>query len=99
MFVARNLLDALATIIDYALSAYMWVFILRAVLSWVNPDPYNPIVRALYALTEPVLSRLRRKLPLFAGSIDFAPMVAVLVIVFLQRFVVRTLVDLALRMP
>ena len=99
MFVAKNLIDALATIIDYALWAYMWAFILRAVLSWVNPDPYNPIVRALYAVTEPVLSRLRRKLPLFAGSIDFSPMVAVLIIVFLQRFVVRTLFDLALRMP
>ncbi len=99
MFVAKNLIEALATIIDYALWAYMWVFILRAVLSWVSPDPYNPIVRALYALTEPVLSRLRRKLPLFAGSIDFAPMVVVLFILFLQRFVVRTLFDLALRMP
>lgn len=99
MFVAKNLIEALATIIDYALWAYMWAFILRAVLSWVNPDPYNPIVRGLYAVTEPVLSRLRRKLPLFAGSIDFAPMVAILVIVFLQRFVVRTLFDLALRMP
>ena len=99
MFVARNLVDALATIIDYALWAYMWAFILRAVLSWVSPDPSNPIVRGLYAVTEPVLSRLRRKLPLFAGSIDFAPMVAVLVIVFLQRFVVRTLFDLALPMP
>lgn len=99
MFVAKNLIDALATIIDYALWAFMWAFILRAVLSWVNPDPYNPIVRALYAVTEPVLSRLRRKLPLFAGSIDFSPIVAVLIIVFLQRFVVRTLFDLALRMP
>ena len=99
MFVAKNLIEALATIIDYALWAYMWVFILRAVLSWVSPDPYNPIVRALYALTEPVLSRLRRKLPLFAGSIDFAPMVVILFILFLQRFVVRTLFDLALRMP
>jgi YggT family protein len=99
MFVARNLVDALATIIDYALSAYMWAFILRAVLSWVSPDPYNPIVRGLYAVTEPVLSWMRRKLPLFAGSIDFSPMIAILVIVFLQRFLVRTLVDLALRIP
>lgn len=99
MFVARNLIEALATIVDYALWAYMWAFILRAVLSWVNPDPYNPIVRALNAVTEPILSRLRRKLPLFAGSIDFAPVVVVLVIVFLQRFVVRTLLDIALRMP
>jgi YggT family protein len=99
MFVAKNLLEAVAKIIDIALWAYMWAFILRAVLSWISLDPYHPIVRGLYAVTEPVLSRLRRKLPLFAGSIDFAPMVAILVIIFLQRFVVRTLLDLALRMP
>lgn len=99
MFVARNLIVAVATVVDYALWAYMWAFIIRAVLSWVSPDPYNPIIRALYAVTEPVLSQLRRRLPLFAGSIDFSPMVAILLIVFLQRFVVRTLFDLALRMP
>jgi YggT family protein len=99
MFVAKNLIVAVATVVDYALWAYMWAFIIRAVLSWVSPDPYNPIVRALYAITEPVLSQLRRRLPLFAGSIDFSPMVAILLIVFLQRFVVRTLFDLALRMP
>ncbi len=99
MFVAKNLIVAVATVVDYALWAYMWAFIIRAVLSWVSPDPYNPIVRALVAITEPVLSQLRRRLPLFAGSIDFSPMVAILLIVFLQRFVVRTLFDLALRMP
>jgi YggT family protein len=69
------------------------------VLSWVNPDPYNPIVRAIYAITEPVLSFLRRKFPLMAGSIDFSPIVVVLAIVFLQRFVVRTIIDLANRIP
>jgi YggT family protein len=99
MFVARNLIVALASVVDWVLWAYMWTFIIRAVLSWVSPDPYNPIVRALYAVTEPVLSLLRRKLPLFAGSIDFSPMVAILIILFLQRFVVQTLVDLAMRMP
>jgi YggT family protein len=99
MFVARNLIVALATVIDFVLTAYMWVFIIRAVLSWVSPDPYNPIVRAIYALTEPVLSPLRRKLPLYAGSIDFSIVVVVLLIMFLQRFVVRSLFDLALRMP
>ena len=98
MFVARNLIVALATIVDYVLWAYMWVFIIRAVLSWVSPDPYNPIVRAIYALTEPVLSPLRRKLPLYAGSIDFSIIVVVLIIVFLQYFVVRSLFDLAVRM-
>ncbi len=99
MFVLKNLLVAVATILDYALWGYMWILIIRAVLSWVNPDPYNPIVRALYAITEPVLSFLRRKFPLMAGSIDFSPVVAILAIVFLQRFVVRTLIDLASRIP
>jgi len=99
MFVMRNLVVAFATILDYVLWAYMWVLIIRAVLSWVNPDPYNPIVRALYSITEPVLSFLRRKFPLMAGSIDFSPMVAILVILFLQRFLVRTLFDLASRIP
>ena len=99
MFVLKNLLVAVATILDYALWGYMWILIIRAVLSWVNPDPYNPIVRALYAITEPVLSFLRRKFPLMAGSIDFSPLVAILAIVFLQRFVVRTLIDLASRIP
>ena len=99
MFVMRNLLIAVATILDYALWGYMWVLIIRAVLSWVNPDPYNPIVRALYSITEPVLSFLRRKFPLMAGSIDFSPIVVILAIVFLQRFVVRTIIDLANRIP
>ncbi len=99
MFVMRNLIVALATILDYVLWAYMWVLVIRAVLSWVNPDPYNPIVRALYSITEPVLSFLRRKFPLMAGSIDFSPMVAIVAIVFLQRFLVKTLFDLASRFP
>ena len=98
MFVAKNLLMAVARILDIALSAYMWILIIRAVLSWVSPDPYNPIVRALYSITEPVLSSLRRRFPLMAGSIDFSPMVAILVILFLQYFLVRTLFDLAARL-
>jgi len=98
MFVAKNLLMAVARILDIALSAYMWILILRAVLTWVSPDPYNPIVRALYSITEPVLSSLRRRFPLMAGSIDFSPMVAILVILFLQYFLVRTLFDLAARL-
>lgn len=98
MFVAKNLLMAVARILDIALSAYMWILIIRAVLSWVSPDPYNPIVRALYFITEPVLSFLRRRFPLMAGSIDFSPMVAILVILFLQFFLVRTLIDLAARL-
>lgn len=99
MFVMKNLIVAFATILDYVLWAYMWVLVIRAVLSWVSPDPYNPVVRALYSITEPVLSFLRRKFPLMAGSIDFSPLVAILAILFLQRFLVKTLIDLAARIP
>jgi YggT family protein len=98
MFVAKNLLFAVAKILDIALSAYMWILVIRAVLSWVNPDPYNPIVRGLYSITEPVLSWLRRRFPLMAGSIDFSPLVAILALLFLQYFLVRTLFDLAMRL-
>ncbi len=98
MFVAKNLLLAFAKILDIALSAYMWVIVIRAVLSWVSPDPYNPIVQALYRMTDPVLSWLRRKFPLMAGSIDFSPLVAILVILFLQQFLVKTLYELAIRL-
>lgn len=97
MFVLGNLLDALSVILHYVLQGYMWIVIIRALLSWVNPDPYNPIVRALYALTDPVLSRLRRRFPLMAGSIDFSPWVVILVIMFLDRFLVASLAQLALR--
>ncbi|MCK5257793.1 MAG: YggT family protein, partial [Deltaproteobacteria bacterium] len=55
MFIIVNLLDAIAIIIHYALTIYMWLIIIRAVISWVNPDPYNPIVSFLYQVTEPVL--------------------------------------------
>lgn len=97
MFVAKNLLMAVARILDIALSVYMWILIIRAVLSWVSPDPYNPIVRALYSVTEPVLSFLRRRIPVMAGSIDFSPMVAILVLLFLRYFLVQSLFDLAMR--
>lgn len=98
MFVLKNFVFALAGILDWVLWAYMWMIIIRAVLTWVNPDPYNPIVRALYAITEPVLSFLRRRLPLMAGSIDFSPIVVILAIYFLRYFLVRTLFDLAARL-
>jgi len=80
----RVILEPLGIILHYVLGAYIWVLIIRALLSWVSPDPYNPIVRGLYSITEPVLSFLRRKFPLMAGSIDFSPMVAILIIWFLQ---------------
>ncbi len=98
MFVLGNLLDALALVIDYGLQIYSWIVIARVVISWVNADPYNPIVRAIYSITEPVLYRIRQALPVFAGGIDFSPIVVFMGILFLQSFLVQTLHQLALRM-
>ncbi|UCG20622.1 MAG: YggT family protein [Deltaproteobacteria bacterium] len=95
MFVVGNLLEALATVIYYVLTLYMWIIIARAVISWVNPDPYNPIVRFLYSVTDPVLLAIRRRLPLSFGGIDFSPILVILAIIFLQRFLVASLHDLA----
>jgi YggT family protein len=95
MFLLANLIDALAAVVNTLLWLYMWIMIARAVISWVSPDPYNPIVRFLYSATEPVLSRLRRAFPLYAGGIDFSPILVFVAILFLQRFLVQSLYDLA----
>jgi YggT family protein len=97
MFAVGNLIAAFASILDLALTIYMWVIIARALLSWVNPDPYNPIVRFLYNITEPVLDWVRRRLPVVFGGLDLSPLLVLLAIVFLQRFLVATLIDLARR--
>ena len=95
MFVLGNFIVAVARIIDIALTIYMWIIIIRAVLSWVNPDPYNPIVRLLYQVTEPVMALVRRWIPLRGMGIDFSPMIILLAIVFLQNFLVKSLLQLS----
>jgi YggT family protein len=95
MFILSNFLAAAAKVIHIALTLYMWIIIARAVISWVNPDPYNPIVRFLTSVTEPVLYAIRRRLPISLGGIDFTPIIVILVIIFLQSFVVQSLSDLA----
>ena len=98
MFVLSNFLVAIARILDIGLSLYMWIIIARAVISWVNPDPYNPIVRFLHSATEPVLFRIRRRIPINLGGIDFSPILVILVIIFLQAFLVQSLIQLASRL-
>lgn len=98
MLVVSNFFMTLANIIDFILMAYMWIIIGRAIISWVNADPYNPIVRFLYEATEPVLSRIRKMLPVSVGGIDFSPMILIVVIMFLQSFVVTTLKQFAVGM-
>ena len=97
MFAFANLISAIAQILDMALTIYFWVIIARALISWVNPDPYNPIVRFLYQVTEPVLYRIRRMVP-FLGGLDLSPMIAILAIIFLKRFAIASLLELAVRM-
>ena len=95
MVVIANLLNALASVLDLVLWAYMWVLVARAVISWVNPDPYNPIVQALYKLTEPVLYPVRRLMGGYGLGIDLSPMIVILIIYFLQMFLIRTMHDIA----
>jgi len=95
MFVIGNFLKAVAVVFHYVLSFYMWIIIARAVLSWVNPDPYNPIVRFIHNVTEPVLYRIRTRIPVNLGGIDFSPIIVILGIIFLQNFVVSSLFQLS----
>jgi YggT family protein len=97
MFVVSNFLIAVAKMIDIILSLYMWLIIGRAVISWVSPDPYNPIVRFLLSVTEPVLYPIRRRLPIL-GGIDFSPIIVILAIIFVQNFLVQSLIQLASRL-
>jgi YggT family protein len=96
MFIAGNVLNAAAVVVDWALTLYMYVIIARALISWVNPDPWNPIVQFLDRATEPVLSPIRKRLGWRMG-IDISPIIAILVIIFLQLAVVQSLKDMALR--
>ena len=95
MFVVSNFILAVAKIIDMVLSLYMWIIVARALISWVNPDPYNPIVRFLYRATEPVMAPIRRWLPLRGLGIDISPIIAIAAIIFLQSFLLRSLIEFA----
>ena len=98
MFIAGNVLEGIATILDTILYIYMWVIIIRALISWVNPDPYNPIVQFLQRATDPVLYQIRKRLGMGGMGFDFSPIIAILLIMFLQIAVVGSLKDLAIRM-
>ncbi len=97
MFVFANFINAVAMVLNYVLWLYMWIIIIRSLISWVNPDPYNPIVRFLYKATEPVLYAVRKRIP-YIGGIDISPIVVILVIFLLQMFLVATLQDLAIKL-
>jgi YggT family protein len=95
MFIIGNFLRAVAVVLHYVLTFYMWIVVARAVLSWVSPDPYNPIVRFIHNVTEPVLYRIRMRIPVDFGGIDFSPIIVILCVVFLENFVVNSLFELS----
>lgn len=99
MFVFGNFLIAIAKILDVLLTILYWLILIRVLISWVSPDPFNPVVQFLYKTTEPILYPIRKILP--AGlrfGIDISPIIAFLVLIFLKSFLVRTLIDLAIRL-
>lgn len=98
MFVFTNFVMAIAQLLDFILSVYTWIVLGRVIISWVNADPYNPIVKFLYEATEPLLGRIRRFLPMSMGGIDFSPVILVLGIVFLQSFLITSLKQMAMSM-
>jgi len=98
MFILGNFLSATAQILKIVLEIYMWIIIIRALLSWVNPDPYNPIVQFLNSITEPVLYRVRQLIPMSGMGIDFSPIIVILAIIFLQAFLVNSIGMLAMQL-
>ena len=94
-----NLLVAVANIFNILLTIVYWLILIRALISWVNPDPYNPIVQFLYKTTELILYPIRKMLPPTLGfGIDISPIIAFLAIMFLRSFLVNTILDLAIRL-
>jgi len=91
MFIFGNVMLGVAKVLDIVLNIYMWVIIIRALISWVNPDPHNPIVQILTRMTEPALRPIRRLVPPYRIGIDLSPLIAILIIIFLQYAVIDTL--------
>lgn len=95
MMIFRELFLAFAQIFDLVIQLYIFIVIARVILSWVNPDPYNPIVRFLCSVTDPVLYRMQRLVPLQFGGIDFSPFVLLLALTFFKRVVFAIFLQLA----
>jgi YggT family protein len=98
MFVFGNLFSSIASILNLLLDLYFWVIFARAILSWIRPDPYNPIVKTIYRLVDPLTYKISRIIPTRIGMVDVAPFILMLLIIFAQKFLVSTLFDIGARM-
>lgn len=96
--IGGNFLESIAKLLNAALTIYLYIIIARAIISWVSPSPYNPIVQFLYRATEPVLQYARRIIPPIGGTLDLSPLVVVAVIYFLKTFLVQSIAELATRL-
>jgi YggT family protein len=97
VFILANLVIGIGQTLHYIINIYLFIVVARAVISWVNPDPYNPIVRLLYMATEPVLRYVRRILPIFSG-IDFSPIIVMVALFFLDQVFVQSIIDYGYRL-
>jgi len=95
MIVLSTLLMAIANILNMVIGLYIWIVIISALITWVRPDPYNPIVQILYRLTEPVYAWLRSYIPTNIQGIDIAPLILILALQFFQMFFVELLIRFA----
>ena len=96
MLAVNNVLLGIATVLNSVLDIYFWIVLVACVLTWVGANPYNPIVRILRTLTDPVFYRVRKYLPfVYAAGMDFSPVVVILFIQFLKYAVIRTLIQYA----
>lgn len=99
MFIVGNLFQAVAEILDKLLWLYYWVIIVAVFISWVSADPSNPVVNVLRAMTQPLFEWVRRRLPFaVVGMIDLSPLIVLMAIWFLRRFLIASLLDLAFRL-
>ena len=98
MFVLANFFQSLAVVLGFVIDFFWWLIVIRALLSWVSPDPYNPIVQFIEKATEPVLAPFRKLIPSYRIGIDVSPILAILFLYFLKSFLVQTLVGIAIRL-
>ena len=96
MYIIGYFLMAVAKVLDIVLFAFMWIVIARAMLSWVNPDPFNPIVRFIHNVTEPILYPIRKRIPVNMGGIDFSPILIIMAVIFFRTFLVGSLSRMAM---
>jgi YggT family protein len=95
MMVISTFIEAIASILSMVINIYIWVVIIASLITWVKPDPYNPIVQVLYRLTEPVYSFIRKYIPTVVGGIDLAPIIVILGLQFINLFFVKLLFSFA----